>query len=52
MLATIQSRTFCLVICNQRTQKIKIYKTITTPEVLHGYETFTQALKEESGLEN
>jgi hypothetical protein len=50
MLATIQSRTFSLLICFQKTKKIRIRKTIVLPVVLYGRETWSLALKEEQGL--
>jgi hypothetical protein len=42
MLATIQSRTVCLLVCC-----LKIYKTIIVPVVLSGYETWSLTLREE-----
>jgi hypothetical protein len=50
MLATIQSRTFCLLVCYQKNLKIKIYKTIILPVVLYGYETWSLTLREEHRL--
>jgi hypothetical protein len=48
MLATIQSRTFCFLIC---CQKIKIIcKTIILLVVLYGHETSSPALREEHRL--
>jgi hypothetical protein len=46
MLATIQFRTYRLQICYLKKVTIKIYKTITFPIVLHGFETWCTALKE------
>jgi hypothetical protein len=50
MIAIIQSRTFCLLICLTKNLKIRIYKTITLPVGLLGSETWTLALKEEHRL--
>jgi ribosomal protein S2 len=36
MLATIQSRTFCLFVCCLNNVKIRIFKTIILPVVLYG----------------
>jgi hypothetical protein len=36
MLATIKSRSFCLLACCLKNVKISIYKTIILPVVLHG----------------
>jgi hypothetical protein len=47
MLATIQSRTFCLLVC---CLKIRIYKTIILPVVLYGCETWSLTLREEHRL--
>jgi hypothetical protein len=33
-----------------KNEKIKIYKTITLPVVLYGYETWSLTLREEHGL--
>jgi hypothetical protein len=45
MLATIQSRTFCLLVCCLETQKL-IYKTIILPVALYGRETWSLTLRE------
>jgi hypothetical protein len=50
MLATIQCRTFCLLICSLKTQKIKIYKIIILPVLLYGCQTFSLTLREEHSL--
>jgi hypothetical protein len=50
MLATIQSRAFCLPICCQKNLKIRIYKTIILPVVLYGCETWSLTLREEHRL--
>jgi hypothetical protein len=44
MLATIKSRTFCLLV------KIRIYKTIILPMILYGCETWSLTLREEHRL--
>jgi hypothetical protein len=49
MLATIQSRTFCLLVCCLNI-KIKIYNTIILPVVLYGYESRSLTLVEEHRL--
>jgi hypothetical protein len=49
ILATIQSRTFCLLICCQK-HTISIYKTIILPVVLCGCETWFLTLREEHRL--
>jgi hypothetical protein len=49
MLATIHSRTFCLLICCLET-KIVIYRTIIVLVVPYGYETWALALREEHRL--
>jgi hypothetical protein len=46
MLATIQFRTFRLLVCRLKTAEIKIYRTIILRIVLYGCET----LREEHGL--
>jgi hypothetical protein len=43
MLATIQSRTFCLL---SKNVKIKIHKTIILPVVLYGCETWSLTIRE------
>jgi hypothetical protein len=50
MLATIQSRTFCLLLCCQKNIKIVIHKTIILPVVLYGCETWSLVLREEHRL--
>jgi hypothetical protein len=50
MLATIRSRTFCLLVCCQKNLKIRTYKTIILPVVLFGYETWSLTLREEHGM--
>jgi hypothetical protein len=45
MLATIKSRTFCLLVCC-----IKTYKTIILPVVLYGCETWSLTLRKEHRL--
>jgi hypothetical protein len=47
ILATIRSRTFCLLVCCKKNLKIGIYKTIILPVVLYGCETWSLALREE-----
>jgi hypothetical protein len=49
MLASIQSRTFCLLCCCLKT-KIRIFKTIILPVVLYGCETGSLILREEHTL--
>jgi hypothetical protein len=39
MLATIQSRTFCLLVCGLTKVKLRKYKTIFVPAFLYGCET-------------
>jgi hypothetical protein len=50
VLATTQSRTFCRLVCCQKTSKLGIYKTITLLVVLYVCETWSLALREEHGL--
>jgi hypothetical protein len=50
MLATIRSRTFCLLVCCQKNLKIRIYKTIILNVVLYGCETWSLTLREEHRL--
>jgi hypothetical protein len=50
MLATIWSRTFCLLVCCQKNLKIRIYKTIILPVALYGCETLSLTLREEHRL--
>jgi hypothetical protein len=47
MLATIRSRTFCLLVCCEKNIKIRIYKTIILPVVLYGCETWSLILRKE-----
>jgi hypothetical protein len=46
MLVTIQSRTFCLLVCCRKNIKIGIYKTIILPEFLYGREIWSLILRE------
>jgi hypothetical protein len=50
MLATIQSRTFCLLACYRKKIKIGIYKTIILPVVLYGCDAWSLTLREEDRL--
>jgi hypothetical protein len=50
MLAIIQSKIFFLPVSYQKNLKIKIYKTIILPVVLHGCETWSLTLGEEHRL--
>jgi hypothetical protein len=50
MLATIQSRTFCILVCCLKRIRIRIYKTIILPVVLYGSETLYLTLSEEQAL--
>jgi dolichol kinase len=50
MLATIRSRTFCLLVCCQKNLKLIIYKTIILPVVLYGCEILSLTLREEHKL--
>jgi hypothetical protein len=50
MLATNQSRTFCLLVFLQKNVKVRIYKTIILPVVLYGRETWSLILREEHKL--
>jgi hypothetical protein len=50
MLAIIQSKIFCLPVSYQKNLKIKIYKAVILPVVLHEYETWSLTLREEHGL--
>jgi hypothetical protein len=50
MLATIKSRTFCLLVCCKKNVKIRIYKAIILPVVLYGCETWSLTLREEHRL--
>jgi hypothetical protein len=47
MLATIQSRTVCLLVCCQKNIKIRIYKSIILPVVLYECKTWSLTLREE-----
>jgi hypothetical protein len=47
MLATIRFKAFCLIVCCQKTWKIRIYKTIILPAILYGCETWSLTLREE-----
>jgi hypothetical protein len=49
MLATIQSRIFCLPVYSKNI-KMRIYKTIIFPVILYGCETWSLTLREEQGL--
>jgi hypothetical protein len=46
MLATIQSKTFCIFMCCVKT-KIRRYKIVILPMVLYGYETLSLMFREE-----
>jgi hypothetical protein len=50
MLATIRSRTFCLLVCCQKNLKIIIDNTIIMSVALYGYETWSLTLREEHRL--
>jgi hypothetical protein len=50
MFATIQSRTFCPLVCYLKNIKILIYKTIILPLLLNGCETWSLTLREEHRL--
>jgi hypothetical protein len=50
MLATIRSRTFCLLVCSQKNLKIRLYRTIILPVVLYGCETWSLTLRKEHRL--
>jgi hypothetical protein len=50
MLAAIQSRTFCLLVCCLETLKLEYTKTIILPVVLCGCETWSLTLREEHRL--
>jgi hypothetical protein len=47
MLATVQSRTFCLLVCCQKNIKIRIYRTIMLPVDTYGCESWSLTLREE-----
>jgi hypothetical protein len=46
MLATIQSRAFCLLVCCLKA-KIRMYKNVILPVVLYGCEIWYLTLREE-----
>jgi hypothetical protein len=48
MLAIIESRTFCLLVCSPKTLEYK--KTIILPVVLHGCEILSLTLREKHRL--
>jgi hypothetical protein len=48
-IATIQSGTFCLLVCCLKT-KIRVYETIILPVVLYGCETWSLTLRQEHRL--
>jgi hypothetical protein len=50
MPATIQSRTFCLLIRYLKNIKNRIYKTIILPVVLYEFEAWSLTLREEHRL--
>jgi hypothetical protein len=50
MLATVQSRSFCRLICCLEAQKLELYKTVILPVVLYGCETWSLTLREEYRL--
>jgi hypothetical protein len=51
MLATIRSRTFCLLVCClEKYEKIRIYRTVILPVVLYGWEFWSLSLWEEYWL--
>jgi hypothetical protein len=50
MLATVQCRTVCLLVCCLKTYKLEQNRTIILPEVLYGCETWSVALREEHRL--
>jgi hypothetical protein len=50
MFATFRSRTFFLLVCCQKTLKIRIYKTTILPVALYGCETWSPTLREEQRL--
>jgi hypothetical protein len=50
MLATVQSRTFCLLHLLSKNVEIRLYKTIILPVVLYGSETWSLILTEEHRL--
>jgi hypothetical protein len=50
MLATIRSRTFCILVCCQKNLKIRIYNTIILPVLLYGCEIWSLTVREEHRL--
>jgi hypothetical protein len=50
MLAMVQSRTFCLLICCLKKEKTRIYKTIILCVVLYVCETWSLTLRQEHRL--
>jgi hypothetical protein len=50
MLATIQSRTFCLFCLLSKNVDIRIYKTIILPVILYGCQSWCLILREERRL--
>jgi hypothetical protein len=50
MLATVQSRTFCLLVCCLKKVKIRIYKIIILPVVLYGCKTWSLIFRKEHRL--
>jgi hypothetical protein len=50
MLAIIQSKIFCLPVSYQKNLKIKIYKTVISPVVLYGCETWSLTLRKKHKL--
>jgi hypothetical protein len=47
MLAIIQCRIFCLLVCYPKIKKIKVYHTIVLPAILNVCETWLLTLREE-----
>jgi hypothetical protein len=47
MLACIQSRTFCFLVCYTKTLNIETYKTENLPVVACGYETWCLSYREQ-----
>jgi hypothetical protein len=50
MLATIRSRTFCLLICCPKKEKLEYTKLTMFPVVLNGCETWSLTLREDRRL--
>jgi hypothetical protein len=46
MLATFRSRTFCLLVCCQKTLKMRIHNTIILPVVMYGCKAWPLTLRE------